>query len=417
MSAKILWQLQLSCYDANGKFVLTADSNWQIFATNVSQIAKLDSTVMIDVILPDVDQCLEDPRMLLNDLGVGEQVSFIRIPIIPNAPATRFDFPYSLLLKLLSPLSSYTHVYINDPLLLPHYKALFHLNKGKPKFILQTHFLDSPMARVVDPELSYWYGTVEACDKSDLFFWHCNSMQNVFKQALQMEFLPAVVDRLMKKSDVWKAGYSIDEIRKPIRPTKLRFDPQELEGKTVVWVPNRVGGLGKSFDYTNNGKFLFEIVPEIWKRRQDFVVIAGNPNQKISNDELAAACPAYKKLVAGIVNRDEYRWLSQRADIVVGLYTNDTNGGLASLESIEFNALPLFPDIFEYKVYFDAVNWPQECRVAPEMTNIVSVFSRIIDCAKNQSLVSKQRELRTFIRQYAAYENTTGVWLNKLLSL
>ncbi len=417
MNPLILWQLQLSCYDAAGRFTLSADSNWQIFATKVAQIVKLRPDVMIHAIMPLESQCNESAEELLTKMGVDlKNIRFLRIPILANAPATRFDFPYSLIKNSIA-YESYTHVYINDPLLLPHYKALFHLNKAKPKFILQTHFLDSQMARVVDSELSYWYRTVEACDKSDIFLWHCKSMQDVFKQALEMEFQPAVVDRLMAKSDVWKDGYSIAEIRQPVDMTKLRFDPKELDGQIVVWVPNRVGGLGKSFDYTNNGKFLFEAVPELWKKRQDFVVIAGNPNQKISNDEIAAVCPAYKKLTPGALNRDEYRWLSQRANIVVGLYTNDTNGGLASLEAIEFNAIPLFPDIFEYKVYFDAIEWPPMLRIEPDLSNIGEILSGLLNTMKMGLLERKRTQLQKFVREYAAYENTTEVWLTRLLAM
>lgn len=410
---KILWQLQLSNYTPEGKFVLTADSNWQMFATKVAQVTQRNDDVYVDVVVPELKQCLEDPRELLVDLGVNmERVKFIHAPIIPNAPATRYDFSYKLMETCLTPITQYTHVYVNDPLMMPHYRALFHLNKHRPQFILQTHFLDSPIARVVDAPLAYWYGTIDACDKADVFLWHCKSMQDVFEAALNVEFKRDVVDRLMGKSDVWKDGYSITEIRKPVNLENLRFDPTTLEGKTVVWVPNRVGGLGKSFDYTNNGKFLFDAIPKLWSERQDFIVIAGNPNQKISNDEIAAACPAYVKLTQGALNRDEYRWLSQRANIVVGMYTNDTNGGLASLEAIEHHAVPLFPDIYEYQTYFNAVKWPQHLRVKDDLSNADEVLSKLLDERNTPKVISKTTQLRNFIRNYAAYEYTTQEWID-----
>jgi hypothetical protein len=389
-----------------------------MFVTKVTNMIKLLPSLQVDVILPLEEQCLEDAKALLEELGVTQQhVSFVRIPILANAPATRYDFPYTLIKETLGDLQKYTHVYINDPLMFSHYKTLFHLAKAKPKFVLQTHFLDSPVAQVVDPELSYWHRTVEACSKSDLFLWHCKSMEKVFKQALETQFKSSFTKKLMKKSGVFKDGYSISEIRKPVEMSNLRFDIQELKNKTVVWVPNRIGGLGKSFDYTNNGKFLFESVPELWKNRQDFVVVAGNPNQKISNDEISKFCPAYQKLVPGALNRDEYRWLSQRADIVVGLYTNDTNGGLASLESIEFNAIPLFPDVFEYQVYFQSVNWPKEFSIKQDLSNIPDVLSLLLDNLHNEKLLLVKTKLQEFIRQYAAYENTTEVFMKQLSSM
>lgn len=411
MSSKILWQLQLSNYTKEGKFVLSADSNWQIFITKLLEIIKLDENIHVDVILPEINDCLESPISALYDIGISlKNVHPIYIPIQANALATRFDFPWKVILEKIKPyMDDYTHVYINDPLLLPHYKALFHINtKNKPKWILQTHFLDSPMARVVDDEISYWHGTIEACTKADIFLWHCTSMQDIFKQALLKEHTNDFVNTLMKKSDVWKDGYSITEIRKSIDMNNVRFNLNaEMSAKTIIWVPNRVGGLGKSFDYTNNGKFLFEIIPELWKKRQDFIVIVGNPNQKISNNEIAENCPAYVKLIDGPLNRDEYRYLSSCADIVVGLYTNDTNGGLASLESIEFGAAPFFPDIFEYKKYFDAVNWPNDLRISPDLNDAHLILDNLLNKLYSDDLSDKITKLIKFIRDYSSYESTT----------
>jgi len=412
---KILWQLQLSCTTPDGKFVMTADSNWQVFITKATEMIKLNQSLHFDVIVPKKNQCTEDIDELVHDAGITQNISLIRIPIIANAAATRFDFPYALVQeKLKNTLKKYTHVYINDPLQLSHYRALFHLNREKPKFILQTHFLDSPVARVVDPELSYWYGTVDACRKSDMFLWHSDSMQEIFRDALYKEFRPEIVHNIMMKSGVWKSGYSINEIRRPVNEKNIRFDVSQFACKTLVWVPNRVGGLGKSFDYTNNGKFLFDIVPKLWHKRKDFVIVAGNPSQKISNDEIAALCPAYVKLVDGPLNRDEYRWLSTRSNIVVGLYTNDTNGGLASLESIEFNAVPLFPDVYEYKKYFDAVDWPDHMRVKPDLSDIIDVSYRIIDACWERQTQQRVIRMAEYIRQYASYEHITASMMQKL---
>jgi len=305
-------------------------------------------------------------------------------------------------------------------MLVRHYKALFYINcKLTPKFIVQTHFLDSPVARIVDDPISYWHGTVEACLKSDSVLWHCVSMQKVFEEAVRQDYKDHIVDAILAKSDCWKDGMSTHEINQPVNMLNLRFDPAliEQDNRVLVWVPNRVGGLGKSFDYTNNGKFLFDTVPELWKQRQDFVVVAGNPNQKITNDEISTLCPAYMKLVPGALNRDEYRWLSAHAELVVGLYTNDTNGGLASLEAIEHNALPLFPDIYEYKVYFDAVGWPQDMRIKPDLSDATKIVSRRLDLIQDPLALEVPRlrdDLREFVRGYASYERTTPDMMRKL---
>lgn len=417
MSSYILFQLQLSTYTLDGKFILTADSNWQIFITKVINMIKIDRQILIDVLIPNRQQCLEDPYSLIKNLGLENNITLIEIPIEPNALKTRYDFPYNKIAQILNlenKVINYTHVYINDPMLLRHYKALFFLTKKAPKFILQIHFLDSPHYKIAPDEVNYWLGTVEAIKKSDVTLFHCNSMYNVFEAELKNEFNESIVPEILSKCDVWKDGYSIDEIRKPIDMNNVRFNVKDLENKTIIWVPNRVGGLGKSFDYTNNGAFLLEKIPELWKIRQDFVVLAGNPNQKISNEQLKELCPAYYYFNFGAINRDEYRWISQRTDIVVGLYGIDTNGGLASLESIEFNAIPLFTNCYEYKHYFDIVNWPEDLRVHISLNDCVNVLSHLLDVYKTDKIQIKRKLLKEYIQLYAAYEFTTAFAVKKL---
>lgn len=416
MSAKILWVPQLSNYDASGRFILTADSNWNIAVCKLREMVKVDPNIRVDIVVPLPGDCLENAVTLLAENGLAKNVGLHHVPIIPSALVTRFDFPWRKVVDALGDhIKSYTHVYVNDPMLLRHYKALFHLNKAHPRFILQTHFLDSPIARIVDDEVSYWHGTVEACLKADDVLWHCRSMQAVFEEAVARDYQLHICEAIKVKSRAWKDGYSIAEVRKEVDHKNIRFDTRLLRDKTVVWVPNRVGGLGRSFDYTNNGRFLFDVVPEVWKRRQDFVVVAGNPNQKVTNDEIAARCPAYVKLLPGPVNRDEYRWLSERADIVAGLYTNDTNGGLASLEAIEFNAVPLFPDVFEYSVYMNEVEWPSKLRIKPDLSDAAEVMCNVLDVYAGSIIQDEyMRDMRRFIRHYASYEETTPAMMKRL---
>lgn len=422
MTNRILWQLQLSATN-NGKFSLATDSNFNVFLMKAHQMFRIDPSLRIDVIVPYHEACVEDVVQEIIAADIPSGITPVEIPIIPNAVTTRYDFPWEDIMRRVGHrLERYTHVYINDPMQLRNWRALWHSrcpNGPAPRFILQTHFLDTPGARVVPEEVSYWHGTVEACTKADICMWHCDAMKSTFREAALKDYTERFVDEVMAKSMVWKSGYSLEEIRQPVDTSKVRFDMKAFEGKVIVWVPNRVGGLGKSLDYTNNGKFLFDIVPKLWEKRQDFVVLAGNPNQKVTNDEVAAGCPAYAKLVDGILNRDEYRYISSCADIVVGLYTNDTNGGLASLEAIEMGAVPLFPAIYEYETYFRESGWPRELRVSPDLSDTGEVLSRLIDRVKDRSFDHEAHSsfmsayarskfvMQKYIRETASYENTT----------
>src|SRR5574343_2098215 len=106
MKKMILWQLQLSLYNEQGKFVFTADSNWQMMATKLLNMLKLNPELYVDILVPDVKDCAEGekPAELLWKL-LGQQlfkrVKLLSVPIAPSALRTRYDFPYESYKKAL----------------------------------------------------------------------------------------------------------------------------------------------------------------------------------------------------------------------------------------------------------------------------------------------------------------------------
>ena len=112
--------------------------------------------------------------------------------------------------------------------------------------------------------------------------------------------------------------------------------------------------------------------------------------------------------------------------LTVGLYTNDTNGGLAMLEAIDLGCLPVAPDVYEYSWYFREWNWPESLRIRPDLNNTVEVLDRMIDLSKSSSRIERDsfgdsvvchansRHLIDWVRRNTAYENTTRDAMIKL---
>jgi hypothetical protein len=224
MSARILWQMQLSAYGPDGKFILTTDSNWQMMVTKAMHMRKIDPNIMINVLTPMLDQCAENPYTLLQRAGVITNVNPIFVRVEPNALVTRYDFPWKNIhdvVKSTDP-AAYTHVYVNDPMQVRNYVTLFHIFKHRPKFIVQTHFLDSPISRVVPEEVSYWQGIVEGNTKADHCLWMCDASRDVFEKAARIDYMPHIVDAILAKSMNWKDGYSEEEMRAPIDQHRIR---------------------------------------------------------------------------------------------------------------------------------------------------------------------------------------------------
>lgn len=413
--ARVLWVPQLSAYYDN-KFDLSTDSNWQLIILKLTNMLRLSDNIVYDILVPRAETCHVPPDELFHkNLGFKtKRVNFIYIDIARAAARTRYDFNWEMYEAALQG-KQYTHVYLNDPMMVRHIMALFSVSlKHRPKFILQNHFLDTPAEPLVPADISYWHGTVEGCLKTDVNFWHSAAMREQFLEAANNDYAARLIVEVDKKSHVWKSGYSLNEITSDINEDNLRFDKKiilnaRLESKKVVWIPNRVGGLGKSLDYANAGKFLFEIAPALWEQRKDFIVIAGNPNQKISNDEIASLCPPYVKLIDTALNRDEYKYICRHADIVVGLYgeKSDRNGGLASLEAIELGALPLFPNVNEYKTYFDSVDWPVSWRVKPDLSDATYILYTLMDVVNTEVAKNCRQNLVRFLHSTVTLEATT----------
>lgn len=433
---RLLIQTQLSNYDNIGRFILEADSGWQMVMGRVRVMLELSPDLNVTVMCPRFDKVITHPWHVNPDLwdrygDEGEnRLSLCEVSILPNALATRYDFNWTeIALELDLGMHAakrdlrYDAVYVNDPMHLRNLKAMFHLvGKYTPRFYVHSHFIDNPECPKFPTEASLWLGQCEAAIKADHNFWQCESSMNTFFESMSKTFNASVVDSVKGRSTPWDDGYSIDEITSPPNMLNVRFNTDIISraralGKKVIFVPNRIGGRGRSSDYTNCGKFMFDVLPELRKRRDDFIVIAGNPNQKFSNDELRVECGpnGYVKLVLGALNREEYKYVAANSDIVVGLYDQDTYGGTAARECIELGGAPLWLNLNEYA----RLGWEAGWRylVDPSMCDIVYVTERLLNGEhRKPSDATTLSNLKHIVRKRCSYESTTESAM-KLMSL
>ena len=442
---RLLVQTQLSNYDTKGKFILECDSGWQMVMGRVREMLKLNPDLQVDVMGPRLYDSLDErytqvitaPKEVNPDMDwnylqafvdptkeTRGRLNYIQHEIIPNALATRYDFDFDKLGKFIGlvnhkqhPELKYDAVYINDPMHLRNFRALFFLTAGyTPKFYVHSHFIDNPSVPKFPKEASLWLGQCEAAIRADYNFWQCESAMRVFFDEMKDFFAPTVVDYVRQKSMPWDDGYSSEEINLPVNEDNLRFDPKVFEqwkaqGKRVIFVPNRIGGRGRSSDYTNCGKFMFEILPELRKRRDDFVVLAGNPSQKFFNHELEQECGpnGYVSLVPDAFNRDEFKLVARNSAISVGLYDQDSYGGTVARECIDLGCMPLWLDNFEYSsIAREAGGYPFVAR--PDFSNLVDKASFMLEVFRSGDTHGAARWLQLLqrvVRERCSYEATT----------
>ena len=156
---------------------------------------------------------------------------------------------------------------------------------------------------------------------------------------------------------------------------------------------------------------MFEILPQIKRTcKRDFVVIAGNPSQKITNKELSELCgkDGYVSLVPETFNRDEYKVVVKNSDIAVGLYDKDTFGGTAARECIELGCMPLWIDCNEYSKIMNEArinHWLAES----DFSDITKVAAELIYDVKRDPALFKRHvsALQKVVRKNCSYEQTT----------
>ena len=424
---KLLAQLQLSNYDTHGKFLLECDSGFQMVFGRIREMLKRNPELRIDVIGPRRSTLRTQPESILPELFLQGKINWIEIDIISNALATRYDFNFTQVgeaLKLADPQHvRYDAVYINDPMLLRHYKALFLLvGKYRPRYYVHSHFIDNPECPKFPEEASLWHGQIEAAIKADFNFWQCESSMNVFFESMKKVCQLQIVADVAAKSLPWDDGYSQEEITSAYNPCNMRFFQEEwdkkTQGKTVIFVPNRIGGKGRSSDYTNCGKFMFELLPKLRERRQDFVVVCGNPSQKIFNYELEEWCgkDGYVSLVPDAFNRHEFKFVARNSHVALGLYDQDTYGGTAARECVELGCMPLWLDVNEYSsIAREANDYPYVCKV--DWSDFVEVTSNLIDCVQSADFGKRanwRQRLQSVIRERCSYEATTPLAMARM---
>lgn len=434
---KLLVQTQMSNYNAKGKWILEADSGFQMVMGRIRQMLKLNRDLHIDIMVPESENCITSAEDVYKDLwhqygADGDQrLNYIEMPVIPNALVTRYDLPWTQIacdldlgMHKIGRRPRYDAVYVNDPMHLRNLKAMFHIVGGyQPQFYVHSHFVDVPSCPKFPTEASLWLGQCEAAIKADWNFWQCQSALVEFEREARKVFQDSVVDSIMSKSSPWDDGYSIEEITSPINEDSLRFDLNMLRelrhnGKTIVFVPNRIGGRGRSSDYTNCGKFMFEILPQLRKFRKDYVVIAGNPSQKFLNSELEAECGhnGYISLVPDAFRRDEFKAVASLSHIAVGLYDQDTYGGTAARECVELGCMPLWINCNEYSSLARDAEWPLLAK--PDFSDLVAVCDALIYASqhsdKNDYSTKKLQSLQRVVRARCSYEGSTSYAMEKM---
>jgi hypothetical protein len=151
---KLLIQSQFTNHTSIGKFDIENDVHFNKIINIIQTMLNLDEQLQIDIIVPLHMDCVKDIIEMFPELFPTGEISHGRVrlketTIIPNTTAAHYDFDFTTMSRLLQlklhkecSYERYTHAFIDDPILLNSYKAIFQINGDyQPKFFVELYEL------------------------------------------------------------------------------------------------------------------------------------------------------------------------------------------------------------------------------------------------------------------------------------
>jgi hypothetical protein len=333
---KILYVLQQSIYDSNGKWI-SADSNINMFAGIVSKILEIkpDWEFFVLIGLPFKD--IKKPTEILNH----KNVHYIENNYPVSSVLSRYHFDVNNFVKLFKEVKPDV-IWNNIPSLTRNWRAIIEESKNSsnvknPLLINCNYWIDTLQEpKVFDERTSYGIRQIDGALAADLVPFTCNSTKEIFLEEVKLRLGDFYYKKILEKSTIWDFGFSSDELLQ-------NYSNKKFDKVTIVF-PNRLSGI----NYTHHKEFI-EAVNELYVERQDFQVIFTNPSQKISWETLRKNVLPLTILKTSNLTRKEYVNLLWSSDIVVNLFDKERYGGCANVEAIFCKCLPIMTRYGEYK--------------------------------------------------------------------
>lgn len=436
MKLSIMYTLQPSVNDGS-KWLLMSDSNTNMMRGLLDEMYK-QSPWEIDfhILAPAAIHCT-DFNELLSGLDIPEEnvtiwQASVDAPVDANRYRYYFDYANTETIDLwLKENDADNFVFWNN---IPEQTGnyLSYLRHPKAEVAMPDnmyivnccYFLDSPLHAKTAPEKqdykytsANWWRQVEGALRADIAGFCCDGNMNQFMEGAAHTHTDPIVQSLIKKSHVFRFGYSESELdaAKDVGWRALD-DNMWSHGKRLIVFPNRI----THPDYTNFALFK-EAMDILGTMRDDFKWTATNPGQKyIKNIDMQDNEDYLNYFMASAhdLSRVEYANLLLHASIHCSLFVEEANGGCACREAMHLRSMPVMPFANEYtrlaKAHYPGYVNVKDGKVTAQ--DIADACNRLLDLpsANPYDDVSNQYE---FNHKMGSFVSSTAVVINALKDL
>jgi hypothetical protein len=329
---KILYDLQLSVIDKEGKFIFETDSNCNAADFTIRGLLDKNPDWEFYLLIPPSD-------MIVNrgEFFKDSRIHLLEYAYFNNPFVDRMSLNAQSLAKTLEGIHI-DMVYTNDPQKVLPYKTFFYWKQNEfVKIITRCHWVTGKIHRKVPEEIDFVIRQTEGVLYSEYATFNSNAAIEMFLVNAIEHFNGNVIEKLRDKCiaietvDVEKVDkYKVDEGHKIVRflfAHRLSF-------------------------YTGWEEVL-SVLDEIHGKGYKFELYMPDPGNKKDQHELAAKHPYLVPIDKKGWTHEDYLELCWKCDVAIGNHNIPTSwGGLALTEPMSAFCAPAMPNKDGYKEMF-----------------------------------------------------------------
>jgi len=390
---KMLWNLQLSAIDKNGKFLIDNDSNWSVCKNLIISLNELNAGIQHYIMIPKKS----------NKIEKIENVYFIKTKNVytKNIFSSRYNWSCDEIKNIINKINP-DFIFENNPTLVTNWKTvILELKKiDNIKVITYNHWIDSEKYPKIDRRCKYSLRQVEGIINCDLFF--CNS-----KFAINQS-IDAFLENYGYKhyKELVSKCFSLPPIVFPYNKIVKR----EYKGFNIIY-NHRISSLHYYKDAYDLFIKLINNLSKLDLKEKINIHFTDASGKLSSRDEIPIKDTCNIKIYLHKKTKEEYYKLIKQMDLCVATFKNG-NGGCWSISIAECIINNIASFIPNHSGYSEMVSKSYDVK------DIVDVTLEILTLIKNkEELEELKKENYDFYMSHYSYDITANKFLQQINKL
>jgi glycosyltransferase involved in cell wall biosynthesis len=355
MQKNVLYDLQLSMVDdyVDGKFLFTVDSNVNVATFTLNGLAKLHPDWNFYVLVPFMSKIVpQEGKSSIRDYFPDE--------LEKNIYSLEYEYyGYPFLDRMHFDIKSLDRtleingdiginmdlLLLNDPTKVLAYKTYFYNRQKKfIPIISRNHWVSGRADRKVPEEIDFFMRQLEGCLYGTYSTFNSQFAKSLFLDNAK-EFLNA---KKIKEMSSKCFGFETVDLAKMLKHKEVRTSElvkEKYDKFTILWAHR--------LSYYTNYEKVFDLLNELYQKRQDFQTIVPDPGNKFTQEELHKRWPHIKILDKTNWTHEKYLDECWKSSAVIGWHSYPaTWGGLSAVEPMCCGAIPILYNDYAYKEMF-----------------------------------------------------------------